>query len=1150
MIRLPYNRCRPEDGIRLQIRMEEGGAVVPLIEITPGGPGEMRATEAWLEIVGQDSTSGGVLPCFVDRGSPRHSIEVSRRDAALLGVERDALREALGRGDDPVIVSGFIARTSTKDPESRTLLRIELSVENADPPRPRAALKIDERAVGKRLNLADLQPAVDGYIAVARIEIAPEGPQRRNIPAVVDVRFVVDARLRWGDDEVRASLRPRRLRHDEAQWRDADERFSDRLVFDAEAGQFAVYAIDIGVPHAQLRKWLGRRGGEPGGRMLHVDAAIWFRRDDDGKDAFPTWQQRESLELVGELRETLIFSGICEPFSVSLADVRPGNTYERILPKAWIVKADDGALRPKGSSQPRQLLVLHEGGAAGLSLRASVVLCADGEPVMTAPPAPVEALLQQRSCNVPVDLASLLKRARHLDEDKLTCVTMLEVHRGDEPARVFLLTIPLKVERSSAHWLACIDFGASCTAIWIGKGGDDHAGMFLPLGDWLSDINPLHDESGFDELAPTLPATQSRRAPRILLPSHIGLSSDLNLRTGWDPLSLGDLSLSLPTAAGERLKYLKHSYDISAPFPSREKMAEHLDTIITQPKKRMIERDDVVRLRAPVFYRAPESDKAVKIQDVALGDVIEECFDELGGYVAVSALHRMLAGGAADDTADQLARERIESTKRFAAVVTHPSGIEQSRKQIYHRAGLRFVTAFAGPAAPAPDDSDVTLVPEAMAAARYGIQKFIDAEARGAAFGNGLEQTFITLDIGAGTYDVTVIDATVTASGVKDWKVQSHFGLALGGADLDEALNSAVKDILRAAAAMPQFQKSYAIEPGFPLDPSDSLGVTAAGRAAGLQLRTALQIGKARLSQQLLERRRSSEPYVWRSRSDGGEPLQVRVGRQGDVETWPLRRLNDETSLDMLAEELPGANFRLVCEKAADGIRLDIWPEALQDHSNRLADLVTFMGTALPELAFEEHLSRRGPRPARPPVWIVTGRTALWPPLFDAIRRFVEGTRNAGTLLLNCPFAPEQMKQAVVNGAFDLARTPWLLEDNTPPNPLAIIEYRTGWGDRRQLETIRPIGDAEKFEIRGPFAVARVIPSLTKSDGLDWRRDLIQRVGIAPWVDLTGEIFHNEPGRWSMACRRDAASIHLTLQSPSGKRLTLGPFQEGRVYGP
>jgi hypothetical protein len=53
-----------------------------------------------------------------------------------------------------------------------------------------------------------------------------------------------------------------------------------------------------------------------------------------------------------------------------------------------------------------------------------------------------------------------------------------------------------------------------------------------------------------------------------------------------------------------------------------------------------------------------------------------------------------------------------------------------------------------------------------MAAARYGIKKFIEAEFRGAAFGNGLEQTFITLDIGAGTYDVTVIDATVSASGV------------------------------------------------------------------------------------------------------------------------------------------------------------------------------------------------------------------------------------------------------------------------------------------------------------------------------------------------------------------------------------------------
>jgi len=682
--------------------------------------------------------------------------------------------------------------------------------------------------------------------------------------------------------------------------------------------------------------------------------------------------------------------------------------------------------------------------------------------------------------------------------------------------------------------------------------------MFLRLGEWLADIDPNHDESGWWDA----PGAGRKRTPLFLLPSHIGLSPGLNLRADFDPLSLGNLALSLPgpEAAGARLERLDRTYDVSFPFPSRQRMAEHIGAIVTEPKKRMILRDDHVAFGSDVSQR--HDGRFESVRSVDLARLVEDCFDELGRYVAVNAVHKSLttSGSGADaDIARRIEDDRLDGRARFAVVVTHPSGIDNTRRSIYRRAGRRFLDGFTQRDAASRQATDVTLVPEAMAAARFGIQKFIDSA--GEAIGAGRQHTFVTLDIGAGTYDVTIIDAQVTPVDMRSWIIRSHFGLAVGGNDLDRALAARIATILRKAASFPAIAEQFEIEGNLPLAPSDSFGLDEREREAGLRFLSELQAAKARLSERLLD---SSTPaYVWEDRSDGGFPLDIKVGTKVEGAVWPVRlRMGRGYLADNLTHNVPDVAAQLVIERALDEsakIRLDVWREALDERTaDKLGDLVELMGHELPRLALAEHRRTLRAAPAGDLIWIVTGRTALWPPLFAAIARTIrEAGENAGRLLTSRPFPADEMKQAVVDGAFDLARRPWLLRDESASNPIAIIEYG-GFGAGRRTHSIVPIADdinpsgEREVETRGPFVIARMLPSLDFPDGRERRLSLLDRVGVHPWVELTEEIpIGDAIVRWLVRWERDSAGVRLTLEPRSGKghRMCFGPFKSERVYG-
>jgi hypothetical protein len=1142
--RLTYNRCGPQHGVVLEVDADPAAADLAIAEILPG---DMRDPFATLELIIDERSTGSLDPAFATPNGRGRSVRIGRNEAALLVVNAKELA-ALAADGRRLLLSGTLTRVLDDNRPSPQPLHIELAPFRTGP--PQAQIEVD---FVDRIDIGAPAPA-DGHLVLGHITIVPENPTTRYRAGEHSAPLLcVDVAATCNNETIAAGLRPHRLRQDEDEriWRDAVPTFAEALAFDQSEAAFRIYRVDIGLDLAQLRAWWTRNRGQS--VLVTVNVRIEPSEASGVRRYERAWER--NLKLIGELPELVLFSELCDPFTIAAT----GESYVRTLPEERIYER----LAERDSLMTvRRLRLAYQGSWPQFRVIAHIDLCtASG--VIGVGDHVDETHLAASDAEIPVDLGKLVARAPQeaKADETLECRIAIDLFIGLEPdlrpSRRVVFDIPIRIERTRPEWLICVDFGTSATAIWIGRYEHGRVGMFLRLGEWLADIDPNHDESGWWNT----PAAGPKRTPLFLLPSHIGLSPGLNLRADFDPLSLGNLALSLPgpEAARARLERLERTYDVSFPFPSRQRMAEHIGAIVTEPKKRMILRDDHVAFGSDVSQR--QDGRFDSVRSVDLARLVEDCFDELGRYVAVNAVHKSLAAsgsGADADVARRIEDDRLDGRARFAVVVTHPSGIDNARRSVYRRAGRRFLDGFTQRDAASRQATDVTLVPEAMAAARFGIQKFIDAA--GEAIGAGKQYTFVTLDIGAGTYDVTIIDAQLTPVAMRSWTIRSHFGVAVGGNDLDRALAARIAAILRKAASFPAIAEQFEIEENLPLAPSDSLGLDEREREAGLRFLAELQGAKARLSERLLEP--SSPSYIWQDRSEGGFALDIKVGTKVEGAAWPVRLRGRGYLADTLTHNVPDVAAQLVIERALDEaakIRLDVWREALDERTaDNLGDLVELMGHELPRLALAEHRRTLRAEPAAELIWIVTGRTALWPPLFAAIARTIrEAGENAGRLLMSRPFPADEMKRAVVDGAFDLARRPWLLLEESASNPIAIVEYG-GFGTGRRTHSIISIADhpnasgEREVETRGPFVIARMLPSLDFPEGRERRLSLLDRIGVHPWVELTEEIpIGDAVVRWLVRWERDSAGVRLTLEPRSGKgqRMSFGPFKSERVYG-
>ena len=185
------------------------------------------------------------------------------------------------------------------------------------------------------------------------------------------------------------------------------------------------------------------------------------------------------------------------------------------------------------------------------------------------------------------------------------------------------------------------------------------------------------------------------------------------------------------------------------------------------------------------------------------------------------------------------------------------------------------------------------------------------------------------------------------------------------------------------------------------------------------------------------------------------------------------------------------------------GVRLRMWRDAfaVRPGDDKAIDtLIEVMGAELPRLALAE-----AARLNRPPIVIVTGRAALWPLLHERIEQTVAA--HGGALMSRRkPFRPEQMKQAVVLGAVNLARETAGRADNEASldNPIGLISFKIDTrspgssGTGRIIDKVMLLAEGNKIEdtrrvvIDGPFIIARIIPGLHIKEGQERRLELFQ----------------------------------------------------------
>jgi hypothetical protein len=781
-------------------------------------------------------------------------------------------------------------------------------------------------------------------------------------------------------------------------------------------------------------------------------------------------------------------------------------------------------------------------------------------------PVPNGALASQ----VSVPLRDLMKQAglftvgrqNHLHGGQLR---LLLTRQSGDRRESALIAVPLELERRPPQWLVCVDLGTSATSIWIGRARlADHPSAPLPLGLWLRRADPNHAEYVPDR----------RDDEQLLIPSYIGLGSQNQFRREFDLLSLGDLNLSgsEPVAVAARLRELGRRYDLSVPFAPANDIAACAGEIIFDPKRRLMKSDRTITLEGQTQiyeFRDNGANRAELTHTVEIEPLIGDYFDELGRYVIPRSLTTAagLPGGVGADsqlTADEWIQQGF---RELGAVLTYPGGIEHDRKSVYLNAGARLVTALNGePPETGVQDAWVKLIPEALAAARFGIDEIIRTER----LADGADHAFGAIDIGAGTYDVTLVSVRIQDRRLADWKVLSHFGVLLGGHDLDFAIAAEVLRVIKAAAGQADLPRLFDICTVLPLATAE-MQTTAdeAERRRGHHFLRGIQAAKRALTDALM----LGDTYRWAGPEEAGAPRFDMVVWRPDGLEWPI---TPSTALLNASQvntwPIDGRDAVLRLDREQGTLTLSLGPSVFtevpeQPDRTRAGSLVELMGEALPAMTAAE-ASRLELGPMR---WIVTGRAALWPPLYEAIRRTVDAADGGARLVPEKPFSADLMKEAVLLGAIQLANERLDL-GTTVLYPLAVLTdsrrqpardpgasrgvAESTFGGLRYLDGSRmPDGAVENLAVQGRFQIVRALPGLDDPLTRDRRVALLDMVRIRPWDDVCNQEFYRAPSdnqknitlRW----RRSESSIEITVEDPSANsHLKIGPIpRNGRIYG-
>ncbi|MEZ5870473.1 MAG: hypothetical protein R3D32_01260 [Nitratireductor sp.] len=713
------------------------------------------------------------------------------------------------------------------------------------------------------------------------------------------------------------------------------------------------------------------------------------------------------------------------------------------------------------------------------------------------------------------------------------------------------ISFAIRFAQESAFWPICIDVGMSATSIWIEKPVPDNGmpvlqQVVLPvtLGAMHGELDATHDEM-------TTPDSGGKGG--FLLPSHIGIGSRHGIRTRFLPLSMGNLELALndEPSTRARLKQLDRHLDISVPFPNRSYMNEPDAIFIDDIKQRMTTGQSTIYLGRQVWRRDGKTDTMKRQSKVFTHELLGDYLDELVSlYVSRFILGYSNNAQTPVDVDDPEIRRIISNPK---IVLTHPAGIGEEQLGIYRLAARPLSRKISSRHFEVDDTGgnealdDPMLILESVASARHvidqlgsGLGQFCDDEGK---------SRLVSLDIGAGTYDVSILE--LEASGpVVGFDVVQSFGLGLAGEKLDSTL------LARIAAILTELFDDHVVEGQFGVLTPDIRQILAeetqsvAPAAARLrsQLKRQLRRGKARLSAQIMKT--GPAEYRWLDEHTLDILIHEKQEIEGLVEfdiTGSKSRINRyqingiTVILHQLAagENLPGEEgdqrgARLYLRLGRDAFDDRPWRE--ESGRSTCAQVVEALGEIIPEIALQTAFNSKDQRPVNV---IATGRTSLWPLLYSAIAETVSNWPGEARMLRSVPYSPQEMKIAVASGASLIARDSRNLQLRpTKRNPVAIIELsiRSGGIDASgKIENIqspiavhylqddssagqRAAGDqidgnthhrtmVKDINVRDRYLIGRAIP------GLDTNDRLARLQAVDPLVivhsPLTGQAIQN-----------------------------------------
>jgi hypothetical protein len=221
-------------------------------------------------------------------------------------------------------------------------------------------------------------------------------------------------------------------------------------------------------------------------------------------------------------------------------------------------------------------------------------------------------------------------------------------------------------------------------------------------------------------------------------------------------------------------------------------------------------------------------------------------------------------------------------------------------------------------------------------------------------------------------------------------------------------------------------------------------------------------------------------------------------------------------------------------------------------------DQIRLMGRELPLIAMRLVQQARMKERSAPPNWIITGRAALWPPLYEEILHTIESAGpEAGQPIQALPFEASEMKRAVISGAKQLAKERHLMAAGATFNPIAVVRFAppltTGARDRHSktrhpiiaidyLQTSEMSSGSSSLIIESDASLVRAIPGLDVGNLM-----LFDRLGFRPWEVIANELpWKDSRLEW----QRDGTKITVTV-SPveGGAPRKFGPIAEGTIYG-